>query len=66
MVTIIKYNNSTIYHAIYIKVFSAGAVSNLRVSTDDVINATTNGTAFPELIIVFEEAFEIKYKKDLS
>ena len=40
--TILKYKESTIDHAIYIKVFSGGAVSYLTFSTDDVINTTNN------------------------
>ena len=51
VVTIITFNKSTIYHAIYIKVFSYGTVSYLTVSTDNVINTNKNETAFPELTI---------------
>ena len=60
VVTIIKYKKSAIYHTIYIKVFTDGTVSYLTVSTDDVLNTTNNETAFTELIIVFEEHFEMK------
>ena len=49
VVTIIKYKDITIDHAIYIKVFTDGTVSYLTVSTDDVLNTTNNENAFPEL-----------------
>ena len=49
-----KYKKITIYHAIYIKVFSDGTVSYLTVSTDDVLNTTNNETAFTELKRAFE------------
>ena len=45
VVTIIKYKKSTIYHAVYIKVFTDGTVSYLTVYTDDVLNAINNDTA---------------------
>ena len=35
VVTILRYKKSTIYHAIYIKVFSDGTVSYITVSTND-------------------------------
>ena len=53
VVTIFKYKKSTIYHDIYIKVFSDVTVSYIAVSSDDVINTTTNETAFHELTRVF-------------
>ena len=49
VVTIIKYNESTIYHDIYINVFSDRTVPYITVSTDDVINTTNNETAFTEV-----------------
>ena len=55
VITNIKYNRSTLYHAIYIRVFTDGTVSYLTVYTDDVINTTNNETKFPELRRVFEE-----------
>ena len=54
VVTIIKYNKRTIYHAIYIKVFTDVTVFYLTVSTDGVLNTTNNKTALPELKIVFK------------
>ena len=63
MFTIIKYKNIKIDHDIYIKVFTDGTVSYLKVSTDDVINNTNYETAFPELTKVFEEHFEMKVQK---
>ena len=60
VVTILKYNKSTIDHAIYIKVFTDVAVSYLTVSTDDVLNTNNNENAFPELTIVFKEHFDMK------
>ena len=44
VVTLLKYKKSTIYHAIYIKLFTDGTVSYLTVSTDDVLNTTNNET----------------------
>ena len=49
VVTILKYKKSTIDHAIYIKFFDDGTVSYLTVSTDDVLNTTSNKNTFPEL-----------------
>ena len=63
MVTIIKYNKSTIYRAIYIKVFSDGTVSYIIVSTDDVLKNTYNDKVLPELRRFFEEAFEMKFQE---
>ena len=55
VVTIIKYNKSTIYHDIFIKVFSDGTVSYLTVSTYDILDTTNNETVFTELTRVFEK-----------
>ena len=63
MVTILKYNKSTIYHAIYIKFFYGGTVSYLTVYYYDVINTTKNETGFPGLRSVFEEVFNIKFQE---
>ena len=63
MFTILEYNNSTIDHAIYIKVFADGTVSYLAVSTDYVLNTTNNKKSFPELTIVFKENFEMKVQE---
>ena len=63
MVKIIKYKKSTIYHAIYTKVFYDETVSYLTFSTDYVLNITNNETEFPELKIVFEERFEMKVQQ---
>ena len=60
VVKILKYKKITIDHAIYIKFFTDGTVSYLKVSTYGVINTTHNETAFPELTRVFEEHFEMK------
>ena len=60
VVTIIKCNNSTTDHAIYIKVFTDGTVSYPTVSNDDLLNTNNNKTVFPELTRVFEEHFEMK------
>ena len=60
VVTIIKYNKSTSYHDIYIKVLPDGTVSYHTVSTDDVLNTTNNETSFTELKRVFEENFDMK------
>ena len=49
VVAILKYNNITIDHAIYIKFFTDVTVSYLTISTDDGLNTTTNNTAFTEL-----------------
>ena len=63
MVTIIKYNKSTLDCAICIKFFTDGKVSYIKVSTDDFINNTNNENAFPELTGVFKERFEIKLQE---
>ena len=42
VVAILKYKNITIYHAIYIKFFTYGTVSYLKVSNDDVLNTNNN------------------------
>ena len=42
MVKILKYNKSTIGHAIYIKVFADGTVSYLTVSKYYFLNTTNN------------------------
>ena len=44
VVIIIQYNKSTIYHAIYIKLFSDETVSYLEFSTDDVLSTNNNET----------------------
>ena len=62
LVPTLKYNKGTIYHSIYIKVFYDGTVSYIKVSTDDILNTYNNETKSPELIRVFEEAFEIKFQ----
>ena len=54
VVTIIHHKKSTIYHAIYIKVFTDVTVTYLTVSTDDVLNTNNNENSFPELTRVFK------------
>ena len=44
VVTIIKYRKIIIDRTIYIKVLSNGTVSYIMVSTDDIINTTSNET----------------------
>ena len=66
VVTILKYKKNTIYHAIYVKLFSDGTVSYLIVSTDDVINTTNNETSFPELRRFLKKLLRLISKKDLS
>ena len=56
-VTTLKNKKSTIYHDIYIKVFTDGTVSYLTVFTDDVLNNTNNETAFTKLTIFFKNTF---------
>ena len=63
VVTIIKYKNITIDHAIYINIFTDGTVSYLTVSTDDVLNTTNNDNASTELTRVFKEHFETKVQE---
>ena len=64
VVTILKYKKITIDHDIYIKVLYDGTVYCLTVSTDDVLNATSNETAFTELTGVFEEHSEMKFQEE--
>ena len=54
VVTIMKYKKRTIYHAIFIKVFSDGNISYLTVYTDDIMNTTSNDTDFPETRKLFQ------------
>ena len=63
VVKILKYNITTIDHAIYIKVFYYVTVSYLTVFTDDVLDTTKNGTGFPELRGFLEEIFVIKFQE---
>ena len=63
MITIIIYNNSTIDHGIYVKVFTDGTVFYLTVSTYDVLNTTDNEKLFTELTRVLEKSLRQKYKK---
>ena len=49
-----KYKKRTIYHAIFIKVFSDGNISYLTVYTDDIMNTTSNDTDFPETRKLFQ------------
>ena len=46
VVTIIKYKKRKIDQDIYIRVFSDGTASHLKVSTDDFPNTTNNETSF--------------------
>ena len=55
VVAILKYKKITIYHAVYIKVFSDGTVSYLKVSTDDIISNTYNEAQFTELTRVLKQ-----------
>ena len=52
------------YHDIYIKFFTDGTVSYIKVSTDDFLNTTNNETAFPELSIILKNTLIWKYKKN--
>ena len=54
VVTILEYKKSKMYHDIYIKFFTDGTVSYIKVSTDDFLNTTNNETAFPELSIILK------------
>ena len=67
LVTMIKYNENTIEHSVYIKVFTDVTVSYITVSTDDVLDTTNKETEFPELRSVFEKNnLRWKSKKDQS
>ena len=63
MVTIIKHKKNTIYHVIYIKVFSDVIVYYLKVSTGDFLKTTQNKTSFTRLTRVFGEYFEMKFQE---
>ena len=63
VVNILKYNKITIDHDIYIKAFSDGTVSCLKVSTEDILNTNNNGASFPELTIIFEKHLEMKFQE---
>ena len=60
MVTFLKYKKNTIGHAIYSEEFSYSTVSYLTDYNYDVMSTTNNEIAFPRLIKVFQEAYEIK------
>ena len=62
VVVILKYKKSTVDHSIYIKVFYDGTVSYLKVSTDYFMNTHNNETEFPEITIVFQEHFVMKFQ----
>ena len=47
----LKYKKITIDNVIYIKVLFDGTVSHSTVYTDNFLNATNNGLAFPEVWI---------------
>ena len=49
VVIILKYKKIKTYHAIYIKVFSDGSVSYLKVSNDDFLNTTNKEIEFTEI-----------------
>ena len=51
------------HHTIYIKVFSDGTVSYLKVSTNNILNTINNETSFIELTRGFEEHFEMKLRE---
>ena len=57
--TILKYNKSTMYHDIYIKVVTGGTVLYLTVSADDGLNTTTNETYHFEIKV--QEGSVLKY-----
>ena len=63
VVTILKNNKGTIYHAIYIKLLSDGTIYYFIVSNDDVLNTTNNNKTFPELRRGFEKHFDIKFQE---
>ena len=62
-VTILKYEKRKTYHDIQIKVLSDVTVSCLTVSNYDALDTTNNETSYPELTIVFEENFEVKFQE---
>ena len=63
MITVLKYKITTIYHDIYIKIFSDGTISYLKVSTDGSLNTNNNDIDFHELRKVFQESFEIRIQE---
>ena len=63
MVKNIKYKKSTIDNDIYTKVLSDVTLPYLKVYTDNDLNTTNNETEFPELTIVFEERFEMRFQE---
>ena len=62
VVTIIKYNKSTIDHYLYIKLFSDVTLPYLTVYTDDFLNTTNNERSFSELIMDFRNNFRLNSK----
>ena len=62
VVKIVEHKKNTIDN-IWIKVFSDGTVTYLKVSTDDFLNTTNKDTYFTEIRKVFEESFDIKIQE---
>ena len=58
VVAILIYKKSTIYHAIYIKIFTDGTVYYLTVSTDYFLNNNNNEAVFPELTIFLKNTLK--------
>ena len=63
VVTMMKYEKSTISHDIYINVFSNEIVSYVSFNINGVLNNTNNETSFPELRRVFKKILILKFKK---
>ena len=63
VVTTRKYHNITVDNIIHIKEFYDVTMSYPIIYTDDDLNNYNNETSTPELIKVFEEEFEIKFKE---
>ena len=63
VVTFLKYNKIPIDHAVYIKFFTNGSLSYLKVLTHGVLNTTNNETSFPEITRFLKENFEMKLQE---
>ena len=64
LVTVLRYNEIIIYHAIYnINLFYYGTVSHLTVSTDYVLNTNNIEIVFTELRRFLDEDFDTKFQE---
>ena len=57
-----EYKINTIYHAIYVKLFSNSTVSYLTVSMEDIPNTTNNGNNFMSSIMFSRKPLKPRHR----